>query len=123
MKAYLNERPETEAIMHPTLYFLEVINVSVNLFPACTNTSWQKKIPLSLRKIRSYAPTVRGAWNHVLEDILMEDIIAEYKAMYIENIDYEYTSRNIITKMCKHLWVALESSWKNFDNFVMLSYY
>lgn len=40
----------------------------------------------------------------------MEDVIAEYKNMdlliekiiYMKNIDYQYNSRNIVTKMRKH---------------------
>ena len=48
--------------------------------------------------------------RHVLEDFFMEDVIAEYKNMdlliekiiYMKNIDYQYNSRNIVTKMRKH---------------------
>ena len=133
VKAYLNERAETEAIMHHTLCCPVIINGSVDLFPACTNTSCQKKINIVPREnlvqciyyarhmkpiacvnlfedILQFENITLSLPRHVLEDFFMEDVIAEYKNMdlliekiiYMKNIDYQYNSRNIVTKMRKH---------------------
>ena len=56
---------------------------------------------------------------HVL-GFLMEDVITEYKdmdlliekIMYMENIDYQYNPRNIVTKMCKTLMITSRSFTK-----------
>ena len=61
---------------------------------------------------------------HVLEDFLMEDVIAEYRDMdllieiilYMKNIDYQYNSRNIVTNVNKrrefhHSWYTLPTEY------------
>ena len=45
--------------MHSTSCCPEIINGSIDLLPACTNASCQKKIVME--KIWSDAPTVQGA--------------------------------------------------------------
>ena len=61
---------------------------------------------------------------HVL-GFLMEDVITEYKdmdlliekIMYMENIDYQYNPRNIVTKMCKTLMITSRSFTKKLWQF------
>lgn len=55
----------------------------------------------------------------------MEDVITEYKdmdlliekIMYMENIDYQYNLRNIVTKMCKTLMITSRSFTKKLWQF------
>lgn len=131
VKAYLNERVETVVIMHTTLCCPKIINASFDLFPTWKKyfipkekcyCSWIKSLvrwtyyrrPMKLTAffnlLFQFEIFSLPLPLHVLEDFSMENVIAEYKGMvllienilYMERIVYQFSSRNVITKMCKH---------------------
>ena len=133
--------------MHSTSCCPEIINGSIDLLPACTNASCQKKIVIVpgenlvwctycarcmkptacvnlFEAILQFETIALSLLLHVLEDFLMEDVIAEYRDMdllieiilYMKNIDYQYNSRNIVTNVNKrrefyHSWYTLPTEY------------